>query len=145
MVKALDELDRRLLELLAADARTPVAGLAAALGVARSTVQTRLGRLERDGVIAGYTIRLGDEVEAPLRAQVAVVADGRQLDGVLAALTAMGDVRRIWTTSGEVDLLVEVACRTSAQLDHRIDRIAELPGVRRTTTTLLLAKKLERE
>ena len=56
---ALDERDRELLALLAEDARMPLTGLARRLGVARSTVQQRLARLEADGVIAGYSVRLG--------------------------------------------------------------------------------------
>jgi DNA-binding Lrp family transcriptional regulator len=62
----LDELDRNIISLLGADARMSVATLARRLKVARSTVQTRLERLETTGMIAGYTLKLG---EAALRAR----------------------------------------------------------------------------
>ena len=54
----MDDLDHRLIALLRRNARTPVADLAKALGVARGTVTNRMARLEREGVITGYTLRL---------------------------------------------------------------------------------------
>jgi DNA-binding Lrp family transcriptional regulator len=57
----LDPTDRRLLALLQADAREPVSSLARKLDLARSTVQERIARLERTHVIAGYTIRTGED------------------------------------------------------------------------------------
>ena len=57
-----DQLDRDLLALLQANARTSTADLARQLGTARTTVLARLARLEREGVIAGYTLRLGQDV-----------------------------------------------------------------------------------
>ena len=56
-----DTIDQRLLALLRADAREPVAVLARKLDLARSTVQERIDRLEKQGVIAGYTIREGSD------------------------------------------------------------------------------------
>lgn len=143
-MRTLDDLDQKLLVLLTADARMPVAGLAASLRVARSTVQQRLARLERNGTIVGYTVRLGDVGNQVVRAHIALSADGRRLNDIIAAISAMGDVSGIWTTSGDNDLLVEVACPDTAHLDRRIDLIAEVPGVRRTTTSVLLASKLDK-
>ena len=54
----MDTTDRQLLSLLRDNARIPVAAMAKALGVARGTVQNRLARLEADGIIVGYTVRL---------------------------------------------------------------------------------------
>ena len=59
----MDDTDRRLLEILREDARAPTAQLARALGLSRTTVQSRLERLERSGVITGYTVRLSDAHE----------------------------------------------------------------------------------
>ena len=53
----MDDLDRKLIGLLRENARMPAASLAKALKVARGTVQNRLAKLERDGIIAGYTMR----------------------------------------------------------------------------------------
>jgi DNA-binding Lrp family transcriptional regulator len=140
----LDDLDQRLLAELRADSRRPIAGLAASLRVARSTVQQRISRLEARGVIAGYTVRLGPSAGTRVRAQVGVIVDGRRIDEIVRSIAALGDARRIWTTSGQTDLLVELSCATPTALDECIDRIAEVAGVRSTSTTVLLANKLDR-
>ena len=54
----MDETDRQLIALLRANARATVASIAKTLHVARGTVQNRIAKLERDGTIAGYTVRL---------------------------------------------------------------------------------------
>lgn len=86
-MKPLDATDRRLVALLQDDARTPVASLAKAVGLSRSTVQERLQRLERDGVIAQYTVRLGaaDGLQAWLMLRH---AEGFSCDDVLPELQA---------------------------------------------------------
>jgi len=57
---AMRDTDERLVALLRANAREPTASLARKLGLARSTVQERIARLERQGTIKGYTVRLSD-------------------------------------------------------------------------------------
>ena len=59
----MDELDHQLIAQLRGNARTTVAALAKRLQVARGTIQNRIARLERDGTIAGYTVRLGTQLE----------------------------------------------------------------------------------
>ena len=61
---ALDDLDRRLIGLLRADARLPSAALARQLGVSRGTVQNRIDRLTAGGVLLGFTVRLAGAAEA---------------------------------------------------------------------------------
>lgn len=145
MSERLDQTDRELLALLSADARRPVAGLASALGLARSTVLQRVRRLERNGVIAGYTIRLGAAVAPDVRAHVSLVVDGRRAEAVLSALHAIDEVRTLHSTSGAFDLVALVVCTAPGALDAVIDRMSAIPGVERTTTALLLATKFERD
>ena len=53
--------DQQLLSLLRENARAPTAELARRLGLSRTTVQSRIERLERQGVITGYTVRVSEE------------------------------------------------------------------------------------
>ena len=62
----LDATDHMLLNLLRENARASTAELARNLGLSRTTVQSRIERLERGGVVAGYTVKLADELEAGL-------------------------------------------------------------------------------
>jgi DNA-binding Lrp family transcriptional regulator len=143
--RTLDEIDRRLLALLRADARTPAALLARRVGLSRSAVQARLARLERDRVIAGYTVLLGDAGPAPaVAAHVMVTLDPKRQDQVIAALGGLPEVTRAHTVSGPHDLLLEVAADSAAALDQLLTRIGRLPGVLRTTSSILLGTAFDR-
>ncbi|RJL11671.1 Lrp/AsnC family transcriptional regulator [Paracoccus siganidrum] len=141
----MDELDRNILAQLSQDARMSVAVLARRLKVARSTVQARLERLESSGAIAGYTVRLGDTARAArIRATVLVAIEPRSLPAILARLRVMPQVERIHTISGRVDLLLQVAAVTTAELDDLLDRIGGLDGVRSSESLIHLSTKLDR-
>src|SRR5471030_3379260 len=85
--KTMDDLDDHLLARLRDNARAPVAELARALGLSRTTVQSRLARLERSGVIAGYSVKLSESREAGLiHAFVMLTVEPKQAAAVTAAL-----------------------------------------------------------
>lgn len=142
---AVDDLDRNILTQLAQDARMSVAVLARRLRVARSTVQTRLERLESSGAIAGYTLRLGDSARlSRIRATVLLVIEPRSLAGILSRLRNLPQVERIHTTSGRVDLLLQLATGSTSELDELLDRIGGLEGVRSSESLIHLSTKLDR-
>ncbi len=141
----LDDLDRNILSQLSGDARMSVAVLARRLRVARSTVQARLERLEGTGAIAGYTLRLGEAAQgARIRASVLVGIEPRSLPAVLSRLKVMPQVERIHTTSGRIDLLVQLAAGSTAELDDTLDRIGGIEGVRSSESLIHLSTKLDR-
>jgi len=137
--------DARLLALLKANAREPTAALARKLGLARSTVQERIARLERDGIIAGYTVRLADDAGARrLRAIVMISADPKQADRVGAELKRMHEVRELYAVSGAYDMMAVVEAETTARLDAALDRIGRATGVARTVSSIVLSEKFAR-
>lgn len=141
-----DEKDAELLALLRTDARLPATTLARRLGVSRSAVQQRLARLERDGIIIGYTAVLGEKA-APLgmlQAHVLIEVGARDLPRLVNSLKARPEMRRCYTASGQYDLLVMIETGSTQQLDATLDWIGAIPGVRRTVTSLLLSTKFER-
>ena len=141
----MDDLDRAILGQLGADARMSVATLARRLKVARSTIQARLERLESTGVIAGYTVKLGEAARATrIRATVLLTIEPRAQANVLTRLKAVPAVERIHTTSGRVDLLLQVAAASTAQLDEVLDQIGEMTGVRSSESLIHLSTKLDR-
>lgn len=143
--RALDDTDRKLIALLSANARQPAALLARRLGLSRSAVQERLKRLERDRVIAGYTVTLGeDEPRAGVSAQVMMTLDPKLQDRAVEALRGLPEVKSAHTVSGQYDLVAEVAAPTSEALDAVLTRIGKLPGVARTTSSILLSTKFKR-
>jgi DNA-binding Lrp family transcriptional regulator len=137
--------DSRLIALLKANAREPVASLARKLGLARSTVQERIARLEREGVIKGYTTLLSDESEArKLRAVVMIAADPRQADRIGAELKRMPEVRALSAVSGAYDMMAIVEAETPARMDAALDRIGKATGVARTVSSIILSEKFSR-
>lgn len=141
----MDELDRNILALLGADARMSVATLARRLKVARSTIQARLERLETNGVIAGYTVKLGEIArEGRLRASVLLTIEPRSLAAILARLKAIGEVERVFTTSGRFDLLLQMAAPNTTVLDQVLDQIGALTGVKSSESLIHLSTRLDR-
>jgi len=140
----IDETDRTLIALLQDNARSPVATLARRMGLARTTVQARLDRLEAAGIIAGYALRLGRAAGAPLRATVLLSVEPRAGAAVLARLRSLPEVRQVHTTSGRFDLIVTLEGDTTEALDATLDRIGEARGVRGSESLIHLATKLDR-
>jgi len=138
----LDETDHRLIALLRSDARRPASSLAAALGVSRGTVQNRIARLLREGVIQGFTLRLGPEADqagAGVRAIMAIEIHGRSQAGVLRALRGFPEVRALHTTNGRWDIIAELAAGNLEAFDQALNRIRMLEGVANTETSILLS------
>ncbi|MGR3436020.1 MAG: Lrp/AsnC family transcriptional regulator [Shimia sp.] len=141
----LDDTDRRLIAALSRDARQPVSRLAEGLGLARTTVQTRLDRLERSGAIAGYTLRLAPEVaRGGIRATALVNVAPRGTAAVLARLKALGEVETVHTTAGRFDLLVVLRAETPAALDRIIDRMGEIEHVQDIESLIHLSTRIDR-
>jgi DNA-binding Lrp family transcriptional regulator len=141
----MDELDRNILGLLSADARTSIATLARRIKVARSTIQARLERLESSGVIVGYTVRLGEAArEARLRASVLLTVEPRAQANILSRLKAIPEVERAVTTSGRFDLLLQIAASSTGALDQVLDQIGAMTGVRASESLIHLSTRIDR-
>ena len=141
----LDATDRELLALLRENARAATADLARKLNLSRTTVQSRMERLQRQRVIAGYTIVVPDELEASLvRAHVLITLVPKQSGAIEQALRKIPEVRVLHSVSGPFDLIAIVAATSIGELDALIDRIGALDGVERTTSAIVLSTRIER-
>jgi DNA-binding Lrp family transcriptional regulator len=137
--------DARLIDLLRANAREPTASLARKLGLARSTVQERIARLEREGVIAGYTLRLRDDAAAGrIRAVVMIATDAKRADRAAAELKKMPEVRALYAVAGSYDLVASIETETTGRMDAILDRIGRTHGVARTVSSIVLSEKFSR-
>lgn len=140
-----DDLDRRLLALLQANARTPAADLARQLGTARTTVLARMARLERSGVIAGYTVRLGQDVrDQGLQAFVGITVQPKAGRDVVRQLTRMPEVRQLCAVSGEFDYVLLLHAASALRMNTLLDEIGNFEGVVKTTTSVALEWKVDR-
>jgi len=141
----MDDLDRALVDALRGNARAPIAELARQLGLSRTTVQSRLERLERTGVITGYTVRLSDAHERGLiHAYIMLTVAPKAAASVVAAIRKMPPVRLLQSVSGPFDLIAEASAPTVAEMDALIDALGGLDGVERTTSSVVLSTKVDR-
>lgn len=137
--------DEALLSVLREDGRASAADIARRLKLSRTTVQSRIDRLERQGVIAGYTVRIADDYEANrIRALIMVTVFPKQMSAVVAALWEMPAVRQLQSVSGVWDLVATAVVPTMGEMDDLTDAIGALDGVERTTSSLVLSTKFQR-
>ena len=142
---SLDPTDIALLALLRDDARAPTAELARKLKLSRTTVQSRMEKLQRRQVIAGYTVVVPDELEADLvRAHVLITLAPKRSGAIEVALRRIPEVRVLHSVSGPFDLIAIVAAASIGELDALIDRIGGLDGVERTTSAIVLSTRIQR-
>ena len=141
----MDAIDEKLLLALRENGRASTAQLARLVGRSRTSVQSRIERLQRDGIIVGYGVRLSPEHDlGAVRAHVMIKVGPKETRAVSAALRTIAQVRVLHSVSGEVDLIAVAATASVAEMDQVIDRIGALDGVERTTSSIILSTKFER-
>jgi DNA-binding Lrp family transcriptional regulator len=141
----LDSIDRQLLSQLRQNARAPTAALARTLGLSRTTVQSRIERLERSGIITGYTVRLsGQHERGAVHAYILITVKPKHAARVEAGVRKLDEVRVLQAVSGVFDMIALAVTPSITAMDALIDAIGELEGVERTTSSIVLATKLER-
>jgi len=140
-----DTLDQHLVALLSENSRTSTSEIARRLGVSRSTVQSRIGRLTRHGVIERFTVELGTEYESRLvKAHVLIKVD-QPLTGIAhARLRRISQVTAIYAISGEYDMIAVIAAESTVELNRLLDSIASLDEITRTNSSVVLETLLRR-
>ncbi|MDI3384922.1 Lrp/AsnC family transcriptional regulator [Streptomyces sp. B-S-A8] len=140
---AVDALDTRILRLLLEQPRTSVREYARILGIARGTLQARLDRLEREGVITGAGPTLSPAALGhPVLAFVHIEVTQGHLDEVGDALASVPEIIEAFSITGGGDLLTRVAARDNAHLEDLIQQLIQLPGVVRTRTEVALRERV---
>lgn len=136
----IDKLDAELLLLLSDEPRLGVLECSRRLGVARGTVQARMDRLERRGVLRGFPAEVDLAAMGYGLTAFAVleIAQGRRA-AVAERLSAIDEVCEVHATTGEGDLLVRMVARSNADLQRVIDKVVDVRWVRRTSTSIALS------
>jgi DNA-binding Lrp family transcriptional regulator len=126
--------EQYLLNLLRENSRRSVSDLAKEMGLSRSTVQQTMERLERTGVIQGYTVS----------AYIMISAVPKKTIEVVRELTKQPQLDMLCSISGRYDLIAQVTEETTEALDKIIDLIAALDGVEKTLSHIVLSSKVSR-
>ena len=141
---AIDDLDRRLIGLLAAEPRIGVLECARRLGVARGTAQARLDKLGTRGIIRGYgpdvsPSALGFGVMAFVTLEI---RQSRGHDPVAHHLGTIPEVLEVHTITGGGDLLCRIVARSNADLQRVIDLVVAYDEIVRASTIIALAEQI---
>ena len=129
----LDEIDRKLIQLLRDCARQPVTSLSHSLGLSRASVYARIERLEKSGIIRGYTVLLGEEFRRSLvSAHVMVKLSPKHAKSIEKSLISLPQLVALHAISGAHDMIAVVEAATTADLNRIIDQIGALEGVEST-------------
>ncbi len=141
----MDDTDKKLLALLRENARQSTSELARQLKLSRTTVQDRINRLENHKIVIGYTAKLNPEhTGKQLTAHVMVKISPMSQNDIVTQCHKILELTALYTISGEFDLLAIVRAATPQSLDEALDKIRNLQGVERTTTSIVLTTKIER-
>ena len=144
MARKLDETDQQILALLAENARQSVKELARRIGLSRSAAQERLARLERDGVLAGYTIRRNDPAGGKVAAYFIVKTKQAVCDDLAPHLRRIPEVVVFDSVAGETDAMLEVVADSMTRLQEIRAEIAALDDVVQIETSVILKRHFNR-
>jgi DNA-binding Lrp family transcriptional regulator len=136
----MDDLDRRILNVLRRDSRTPYTEIADQVGTSEGTVRNRVEQLIEDGTIERFTVttRTGN-VKAMVEVGVAVDVD---TSAVSKRMAEWPEVDFVWQVSGEQDIVLVVDAADTGAVNALITEARELDEVVSTTTRLILDERL---
>lgn len=145
MSKLLDAKDKALLALLSANSRESTAELARKLELSRSTVKDRMQRLEKRGVISGYTIRYSEDyATGQIRAQVMISYDPKLATQIVRQLKLLPAIKAVYAVNGVYDMIAHVSAESTLDLDQTLDQIGDVDGIDKTVSSIILSTKFER-
>lgn len=143
--KTLDDVDRQILAVLQANAREPVVTLARKVGLSRTSAQERIRRLERDGVIQGYTVRVGDDArKPPVAAYLILYLQGPICERVAPLIAKIPEVKKSQSIGGEIDMILQVETSDLQQLNRVRNEVEAIQGVQKVTTGIILCDRFDR-
>lgn len=141
----LDDKDKELLGYLSANSRESTAELSRKLQLSRSTVKDRIERLQRRGVITGFTVRFSEEFsEGQIKAHVMISTDPKKSAEVVRALRKLVNLKSLYAVNGIYDMIAVISAESTKSLDETLDLIGGTSGVEKTVSSIILSTKIER-
>ena len=137
--------DEKMISLLKENARLSVSQIARQLSVSRTAAQMRLQKLERNGIIKGYSVKLSDKfLKGRVRALVMIKSPPGTRHEIEKALSEFQQLTSLSSISGAFDLSAVISAQSVEELDTTIDAIGRLEGVDDTMSSIILSTKIDR-
>lgn len=144
-IMIIDGKDKELIALLRQNSRTSTANLARRLGMSRTTVTNRIERLEKRGVITGYTVQFSEAYErGQIQAQVMISSDPKHSAKIVRALNKIFAIRALHAVNGVYEMLAIISAESTQHLDEVLDQIGNTQGISKTTSSIILSTKFSR-
>ena len=141
----IDGKDKKLIALLSTNSRTSTAKLARTLGMSRTTVTSRIERLEKQGVITGYTVQFSEDYErGRIHAHVMISSNPKSSAYIVRTLKKISAIRDLHAVNGIYEMLAIVSAESTHHLDEVLDQIGNIDGIEKTTSSILLSTKFSR-
>ena len=137
----LDDIDKKIIEILKNDSRTPFTVIASALGLSDSTIHVRLKKLRDEGIILRYTVDLNEDlIEKKVHGLIMINVNPGHLEAVIEKLRANHLIIHIYEAHGDNDLIVTTNTRDLDELRELIIEIRQIPNI--ATTSLITILKI---
>lgn len=141
----IDGKDKELIALLSTNSRESTANLARKLGMSRTTVTSRIDRLEKRGIITAYTVQFSDDYErGRIQAHVMISSNPKSSAHIVQSLQKISAIRALHAVNGMYEMLAEVSAESTHHLDEVLDQIGNIDGISKTTSSILLTTKFSR-
>ena len=141
----IDGKDKQLIALLSTNSRESTANLARTLGMSRTTVTSRIERLEKRGIITGYTVQFSEDYErGRLQAQVMISSNPKSSATIVRTLKAVPAVRSLHAVNGVYEMLAIISAESTQHLDEVLDLVGNIDGISKTTSSIILSTKFSR-
>lgn len=141
----IDGKDKELIALLRNNARSSTTFLAKKLGLSRATITSRIERLERRGIIKGYTIRFDENYErGQIQAHVMIHSHPKASSHIIQELKKLPAIMALHAVNGSYEMLAMAEAESTEALDEVLDFIGNIDGINKTTTSIILSTKFIR-
>jgi len=141
----IDGKDKELIALLSTNSRESTANLARKLGMSRTTITSRIERLEKRGIITGYTVQFSEDYErGRIQAHVMISSDPKSSAHIVRTLKKVPAVSALHAVNGVYDMLALISAESTQHLDEVLDLIGNIDGISKTTSSIILSTKFSR-
>ena len=138
----MDDLDHKIIQLLAENARMPVKDIAQQVNLTSPAVSSRIHRLEQEGIIGGYTVVLRHpDAPARVEALISVLVDAATRASFLAMIEQESQVLQCFRVTGSYNFIIKVSCTDIDALEHLLTKMQKMGS---TNTQIILNTQLDR-
>ncbi len=142
-IPQMDELDNKIIRLMMENARMPVKEIAQQVNLTSPAVSSRIHRLEQEGIIGGYTVKLHHpDEQTRVQALISISAGTATRDDFLAMIQDDPQVLQCYRVTGSYNFIVKVSCANIDELEHLLTRMQKLGT---TNTQIILATQVDRQ